>query len=400
MRATSLHGELVGKRWGVRRMERAAKIAIVCTELGVGGAERCVARLAVGLNRQQFDPHVVVLAAEPAADRRELVEQLRAAEVPIDFLGLSSAWQLAGGRRRLREKLNAVRPDLVQSFLFHGNVLALSTAPKNVPVVTGVRVADPRRWRHWVERRANRRAAKIVCVSRAVRDFCEQQAGFPGEKLCVIPNGISLEGLPALPLSADEPIHDWQGAIVPRDRKIVLCVGRLDHQKGYDWLLPQWARWSKLYFDCDLWIVGDGPDRERLLRQAEAEGAATRVRFLGQRADVPRLLASCELLLLPSRWEGMPNVVLEAMASAKAVLASRVEGVVELLGDDSADAQSASFGDVVNWGVRIGRLLSDPDRTQRLGAGNRKRIEEHFQVFQMVDRYERLYKKILTASTT
>lgn len=363
-------------------------IALICTELRVGGAERCVTRLACGLAGERFTPRVVSLAPRPAAGEDQLVEQIEAAGVAVEFLNVTRLRHWPRARRLLRRSLCQRPVAAVQSFLFHANLLALAAAPPDVPVCTGVRVADPRRWRHWAERRASRRAAAIVCVSESVAQFCRQEAKFPADKLRVIRNGIPLaEPGPAAELPELKP--PGLGG-----RRLLLAVGRLHHQKGYDWLLTRAGDWLEQLPEHDLAIAGEGPDREALQQQARRAGLASRVHFLGQRGDVPALLSCSELLLLPSRWEGMPNVVLEAMAARRPVLASRAEGVRELLGPDLLEPQTADFGDAEGWRRRLLALAADAELRENLGRRNRERVEREFSLEKMVDAYERLLDEV------
>ena len=119
---------------------------------------------------------------------------------------------------------------------------------------------------------------------------------------------------------------------MPAGRDVVTCIGRLDRQKGLDWLLETAAIWLPQLPRCDLLLVGQGPERRKLEAQCRGLGIGDRVHFAGWRPDVAEILAASRLLVLPSAWEGMPNVVLEAMAAGLPVVATDVEGVRELLG--------------------------------------------------------------------
>ena len=123
---------------------------------------------------------------------------------------------------------------------------------------------------------------------------------------------------------------------------MVTFVGRLEKQKGVNWLIESAPLWLAELPDCHLLLVGDGPMRATLESAAAASGLGERIHFAGWRADVPEILAASDLLVLPSAWEGMPNVVLEAMASRRPVVATDVEGVRELLGP-GADLQTVPY---------------------------------------------------------
>jgi starch synthase (maltosyl-transferring) len=119
------------------------------------------------------------------------------------------------------------------------------------------------------------------------------------------------------------------------------------------------------------------------------------VRFAGWRADIPAILAASASLVLPSQWEGMPNVVLEAMASRLPVVASDVEGVRELLGE-GAKVQTVRFGDGRALAERLLRVLSDAQLAAELGAANRRRVAESFGIDRMVAAYGDLWESLVT----
>ena len=178
----------------------------------------------------------------------------------------------------------------------------------------------------------------------------------------VIPNGIDLGRYPASVAADLGPF-----GISPGHRPIVY-VGRIEPQKGLDWLLANARSWLDRIPESELLLVGDGPQRADLERISQQAGITARVHFAGWRPEIPEILAASRLLILPSRWEGMPNVVLQAMASGLPVLATDVEGVRELLGE-GADTQTVSPGNAESPGGEaradpfrrvIGRILGSP----------------------------------------
>jgi glycosyltransferase involved in cell wall biosynthesis len=176
----------------------------------------------------------------------------------------------------------------------------------------------------------------------------------------------------------------------------VTFIGRLEPQKGLAWLLETTAGWLARVPDCHLIVAGQGPDRQCLQRLAVQRGVAERVHWLGWRSDIPEILAASDLLVLPSRWEGMPNVVLQAMASQRPVLATDVEGVRELLGE-TAELQTVPYGDTTRFTEKLVRILSDRDLASRLGRENRTRAERLFSLDAMVAAYEALWQSILAS---
>jgi glycosyltransferase involved in cell wall biosynthesis len=362
------------------------RLALVITELEPGGAERCLVNLATRLDRERFQPVVYSLGPRPRADRELLVEQLLAADVPVQFLGLTHWSQYFRAVRRLATRLAEQQAQVVQSFLFHANVVAARSSVRagGPRFFTGIRVADPRRTRTSLERWATNRAERHICVSQSVADFCHQRS-FAAQKLAVIRNGIDIAKW-----KTAQPA-DLTRFGVTAGRRAVVYVGRLDRQKGLGEFLGALKPLFAALPAHDLLLVGDGPEADRLKSLAVTLQIADRVHFAGWQADIPAIVAASDLLTLPSRWEGLPNAVLEAMAAGKPVAATRCEGVEELLGP-AADGQSVPLSEFDRLPAMIAELLSKPERAAQLGRQNQQRAEEEFSLSAMVERYSTLYE--------
>jgi glycosyltransferase involved in cell wall biosynthesis len=319
-----------------------------------------------------------------------LVERLREAAVECHFLGATRAWQFPGAVRRLAGLLRRQGPALLQSFLFHADIVGRFAARRADVrrVCGGIRVAEPGRgWRRWLDLATSGRVDRYVCVSQAVADFSASIGRLPREKLVVIPNAVDVARF------ASAQPADLPALGVAKGRRAVACVGRLTAQKGLTWLLDAAPAWLARLPDCDLLLVGQGPQEQQLRRQCAALGIADRVHFAGWRADVPEILAASAALVLPSRWEGMPNAVLEAMAAGLPVVAADAEGVSELLGPN-AGQQVVPYGDSAAFSERLSMFLADPAAAQVLGAANRQRTAE-FDWPRAVAAYENLWAGLL-----
>lgn len=365
-------------------------IALCITDLDVGGAERALVDLATRLDRSRFEPIVYCLGPRPGDDAASCVGALEAASVEIEFLGARAFWQVLPIARRLERLFASRPPKLVQTFLFHANLVGRIAARRaGVPrVVSGIRVAEPRRWHLWADRLTAKGVDRFVCVSQSVARYSEGRGGLPAEKLVVIPNGIDADRYPATSAASASSLK------IPNGRCLITCAGRLEPQKGVGWLIETAPGWLDRLPDCDLLIVGKGPQREKLQRLCRSKGISDRVHFVGWRADVPEILAASRLLVLPSRWEGMPNVLLQAMASGLPVLASDVEGVRELLGAE-ADRQTVEPGDSAAFGQKLVRLASESRLAAELGEANRQRAREEFSVGRMVASYQSLWESLV-----
>jgi glycosyltransferase involved in cell wall biosynthesis len=368
-----------------------AKIALCITDLDVGGAEQAMVALATRLDRSQFTPVVYCLGPTPENPDASCVPPLEAAGVEVHCLGARGVWSLPHVVRQLGEHFARQRPDLVQAFLFHANLVSRIAARRaNVrQVVCGIRVAERNsRWHLWLDRWTTRLVDRYVCVSESVAEFCRTRARLPPERVLVIPNGIDCQRYPAR-----DPVAPILLG-VPADRRLVTFVGRLEPQKGLRWLIESAPQWLARLSDCDLVVVGRGPEQSSLQRLCDEAGIAERVHWVGWRADVPQVLAASHLLVLPSRWEGMPNAVLQAMASRLPVLATDVEGVRELLGEN-AEPQVVSYGDTRALVDKLVAILSHPALSAELGTRNRHRAERQFRIDRVVAAYESLWTSLI-----
>ena len=276
----------------------------------------------------------------------------------------------------------------MQSFLHHADVVsALAAQRAHIPHIGGIRVAEPKRFRHKVRRIACRKTERFVCVSNSVEQFASRTMKLPASKLTTISNAIDLSELKKI-----EQLDRQDFSVA--DAPLIVFAGRLHPQKG---LLGFFSRIQDFFREvpnAQLLMVGDGELKAPLEKICRQEAVGDRVKFLGWREDALAIVATADLLMLPSRWEGMPNVVLEAMALSKPVVAFDVEGVRELIGDDSN--QLVEENDYQALFASIGRMVGDAALCEKTGARNYARIESEFTLDRMIQAYEHLYTRVLS----
>ncbi|HYW04927.1 MAG TPA: glycosyltransferase family 4 protein [Gammaproteobacteria bacterium] len=237
------------------------------------------------------------------------------------------------------------------------------------------------RWLHRLMNAAMRRYDAIQTISDYTRERL-LAAGYAEDRLAMIPNAVDLERFSNARRGPGDggPLR-------------VLYAGRLDRVKGVDVLLRAWRELDDqggLPAGTELQLAGDGPDRDSLERLARVLGVDGSVRFLGGRDDVPELMAGADVYVQPSRQEGLPNAVLEAMCSGLPVVATRVSGSVELVRDGWNGLLVASERPA-DLAAAVGRLLAAKRLRRQMGARSREIIESTYQVPVVLGALTRLY---------
>lgn len=214
----------------------------------------------------------------------------------------------------------------------------------------------------------------IITVNKHTQGYF--QCRFPHVPTHFIPNGTDIPTQ-----SPVAPIRD------------VLFLGTLKKQKGVDVLMRAWAM-TKCTDGHRLLIVGDGPERRALEDLARSLGIEPRVRFLGLRHDVDQLLARRRVFVLPSRWEGMPNALIEAMAHGLPCISTSVDGVTDVL-DDGKSGLLVEPENPKALALALDRVLTDHAMASRLGGYARARVIQRFSILAIIKEYMQLYEKFL-----
>jgi len=362
-------------------------VALCITELNRGGAEIALCEIAIRLNREKFCPVVYSLQSRPQNDAVSCVPMLEREGIPVHFLDIRSYGSLWPGFRKLRQLLKTQKPLIFQSFLFHANLLGrLAAYSAGIPHrICGIRVAEKlARWHLSLDRWTSGLVGHYVAVSQSVADFTVEIGRLSDKKISVIPNGVDTN----LFLPRESSLQSGP-------TKKAVFIGRIHPQKGIDWLLETCPYWLTPLPNWELDLVGNG--NEKHLRQYEAirnslgNHLKERIHFLGWREDIPKLLADADLMVLPSRWEGMPNVVLQGMSCQLPILATNVEGVAEIFGDDLVEQQTVPFGETRQFSEKLLKIANAHDFAAELGYKNRKRVEQEFSLEKNVRRYEQLW---------
>jgi glycosyltransferase involved in cell wall biosynthesis len=365
---------------------RTQRILYVITDLDVGGAEKCCAQLAMGLNRERW--HAAVCSLSPVG---AMADRLVQAGVEVHSLGVRSVREAPQAVSRLARLVRRFRPAIAHTFLFHANVVGrvagwMAGTPH---IVSSIRVAERRFRSHLIiENLTCRLSERVTCVSGAVARFTRRHSHVPSGRLTVIPNGIDLH--------ADrdsEPVDRGQLGM-PAPGVVALFVGRLDAQKGVDTLLHALGPARGRCGDLHVVLVGAGAERAALERLARELDLTPYVHFLGWRDDVRAIMRAADFLVLPSRWEGMSNAVLEAMAEGLPVIATRAEGSAELVRHDETGIL-VEIDEPDALASAMAMLGLDSEKRVQYGRAGRERVCREFSLERMIDRHTELYESLL-----
>ena len=278
------------------------RLLFVITELDEGGAEQVFERV-VGAAAKKHEIGVVCLFHKDGS----VGHRLQKNGMPVKELGIGGLSTLYRARR-LSRIIVSFHPDLIHSWLFHANVITRVMAPRKIPVIASLRVAEPRRFHLWLEHLTRKRCSRFLCVSQTVADLAISRIGVPNNKCLIIENGVEAEHFLA----------------ARRDRKLQnkfkgLTVARIAHQKGIDILLNGLAMLPDS-LDWEWHFVGDFPEINyaRELKQFTVKaGIEKRVVWHGavDPAGLLQFYHDADMFALPSRWEGQANVLLESASA-------------------------------------------------------------------------------------
>lgn len=351
---------------------RRLRVAHVTPGLDMGGLEKLLVEFARHAGRERFELRFVCLGS-----RGVLADEVEALGWPVTALDRPAGFRpgliLALARLFRRWQIDVVHTHDDRAHI-HGAVAARLAGVRRVLHTRHGRSPQLTRRQTALVNVAAGFTDRFVCVSRdSARLTVRQGAG--ASRVTTIRNGIDLARFPFAP---------------PRIGGPAVTVARLNPEKDVATLLRAVALVVRDDPAFRLDVAGDGPCLPELRQQADTLGIAAHVRFLGQRRDVPALLARAGLFVLPSLSEGISLTLLEAMASGVPVVATRVGGTPEVV-DDSATGLLVPAADPSSLARALLRLRHTPDECRRLADAARRRVEERFDVSRMVASYEALY---------
>jgi len=356
------------------------KIAFVITGLGVGGAEQQLLKIADRMVQMRWS--IDVYAFDGGT---EMPARLRKAGVTVEVAPYEGVLKYVQRMRWLKHKLSENRPDCIVAFMLQANVTArLVGKALNVPTIASIRnsrfggnsrigqfIGDA------LERSTRRLGFTTVVNSRFAACELVRRRVLKKQDVTVITNGLELTALPLLPENQSRPFR-W------------LSAGRLVPQKNYGQLLEAFALLMARGEKAELYIAGEGPLEADLKTLADSLSIAANVHFLGLHSNVQELMKSMDGFVLASLWEGLPNVIMEAMVMGLPVTATNVGGVGELIVENQTGFLVAP-NQLAMLAAKMAELMNaDTDIRENLVTNAYVHIKEHFSLDKTVDQWRQL----------
>lgn len=331
----------------------------------VGGAEAFFVRLARALSRAGVDQRIVI---RRHAARARLLAEAGLAPVELAFGGRLDVVT----RRRLGAEIDAFRPDVVLSWMNRATGFCARARGRRA-------FAHLARLGGYYKAKHYRGCDHLIANTPEIAAYLKA-AGWPAERVHFLPNFVDAEPAPAVPRESLD---------TPPDAPLLLALGRLHRNKAFDVLIEALVAVP----DAWLWLAGEGPEGPALRDMARRTGTEPRIRFLGWRDDAASLLAAADALVCPSRIEPLGNVIIEAWAQRRPVVAAASAGPGWLI-EPEASGLLAPVDDAGALAAAIRRVLGDRALAARLAAGGLSAWRDRFTEAAVVDGYMALFDEV------
>lgn len=390
------HQQVLGREGASGEACAVGKLPVVCHvvhSLNIGGAELLATRIAQRLS----DRYRTVFACLDQAG--PLAEQLEATGVPFVNVARRGGFDQACVAR-LRAWFAEQQVSLVHAHQYTPFAYALLTGlwgRRRPPVVFtehGRFYPDKSSWKRKILHGCLlRKTDRVVGVGQAVRRALHAVERIDERRIDVIYNGIPLAAHAGAVAQRAE-LRQQQGA--SEDTFVCVQVARFDPIKNHALVIDAFGELVCEYPAAQLWLVGDGPERAACEARVAAADMQSKVKFLGERRDVPALMAAADVVTLTSHSEGIPLVLIEAMAAGKPVVATDVGGVAEVI-QHKQHGLLQNTADASDFASSLLKLARLPDLRAVYGSAGQARAEQ-FSEENMVDAYDRLYAATLSAT--
>lgn len=379
------------------------RVAQLVETMAAGGAEALAIDVAGALAERGHESHLYVVRGDgPFRDRvDERVTFHDLAQLPLKGGPISKLSHFLGISRVLESRLRDCGIDVLQTHLPMANFLGLVMARRGICRVYPT-VHNNREFEYGPSQGALRRTLRrtayrqmlldcsgVIAVSEQVKQSLVEQLHTPARQLGrirVVPNGVNVPPEPSLAERMDKRA-EWG---VPGDELLIVGAGRLTRQKNFGALLDALTLLPESVPKWRCIVAGDGELHRVLTEQLNAVGFGDCVRLVGLVKDLPGLLSAADIFCLPSSYEGLPLVLLEAMAAGLPTVGFAIDGVSDVL-TDKAQGRLVKPGDVAGLAEALGSLLCNAEERRRFGAAARSAVIRDHGFQTVVNRLESVY---------
>lgn len=369
------------------------RLAYFVDSMEVGGSELNAVRTLESLDRSRFD-----LAVFHMGFRGPLLERYTALGLPMIRVAVKSfkhpSAVVAG--LRLAGQLRRRSIQILHSHDIYSNIFSIPWARvAGTPVTIASKRwqgAVPSRLHVGANRLASRMATRVLANSQAVARSLVEQDGVPAARIEVVPNFVGPEAFADYPVVRRSELFAHHR--IPGDALTIGVVARLVAVKDHAMLLRSFARLAGTLPHVHLLCIGEGPERSALEASAAAAGIGARVHFPGTLPNTPNPHGLLDISVLPSRTEGFPNSVVEAMAAGRPVVATAVGGTPEAVVEGQT-ALLVPAGDDAAMAQALRRLVESPEQRRAFGAAGRERARTEYHVDAVLGRLSDWYASLL-----
>jgi glycosyltransferase involved in cell wall biosynthesis len=371
--------------------QRPKKIIYLITDLQIGGAQKELCTILPHLNREKFDPLVVCLFGGNGF----IADNIKKSGTPVFDLRMRNKLDIFA-IFRLYRLFKDENPAILHSSLFHASIVARVVGKfAQVPIIITWRhnITHGNNFREWINKTTTNLDDCLVAVSKAVKEKEIQSTGVKNLNVVVIYNGINTHAYKKLKSTERRRIRNRWG--IPEDAYLIGSIGRLHPSKGFDTLLQSFKKIRSKIPNSWLIIVGEGEIRKNLEETARKLEIFDFTVFTGTITNIPEILGILDVFVLASRWEGLPIVILEAMASRLPVIATSVGGIQEIITNNETGLliKPEDPDAIVEM---VFRIYNDIVIATSLGKAGRAKILSKFNVIPITDQFQKLYSELLS----
>ncbi len=352
-----------------------------------GGAEQMVFSILKGMDRDKWK---IVLIYHPHVGLSRFIEKVNELDVSIVCLPEIKNWRDISGFIRFIRKLRHINPSVFHAHLpWHlrctfGILCAFFARIPAIVATLHAYQENIGRKELIIQKLLSILVDRYIAVSQGIAKQFKKVTPFDGNVL-VIHNGICIDKFSKT--NMDDPLSSMKAE---KRSTTILMIARMDKYKGYEDLISAAA----LIPQANFVLAGEGPERKNLERKVKEQDIKDRVLFLGYREDIPSLLHSCDLFVLPSLFEGLPLTILEAMAAGKAVIASNISGIDEIITDGKTGFLVPPKDPEALASV-IKTCISNPEIAQKVAQAGNIRVKKEFSDKKMLKAISTLYEELI-----